>query len=1019
MTSEPSNGEDASMIEAGSGLQNVTSEPSKIEAGSGLENITSEPSNGGDASMIEAGSGLQNVTSEPSNGGDASKIEAGSGLEKHVSNSTGKHVSNGTGKQVSNSTGKQLIYKPTMIASLDCKILQYQYGMYKLEHLIAGLKKLQGCSTSELPLLHYIVLLTGNTFSINEKAFDLKFEQLSQFKTTQLGTINITATASHIPYDITDLQISALDHLPSTQNAKQCLKQLEALSHVCLQGYEKKLASAKLEKSTTFKGEKNENSYYNEIDRILKADIFHNDIDLTFSLQDATFPQTSEKELLENQNYQEATLIDMDIKALFVIVRQFETPLKQIRSTIDELKKPKDDPYALHKVFLITHRLNEIYTIIRRFGRKTYLSNHQHLFDSKFLFHHGNAANFKSVLLKNMDEYYNSMKKNGTLIANITRLIRQDSKFEINHKNILNYINFANQGLNICEKSLNILRDFGLSWIIAELKFRRIYHLPKQNLYVIYQSVPELKDQTQTSQSQSQHSQQHSQQPQDGQQPQAKQSVPAINGKTTSIERSLKKLDFSEGGRRSRSSSVSSITSNGSNSSTGLMRRASITSSTKPNLTNVQGRVSSPRSRPNSMMILQEGSKSNKTDTGESPNISALNSDSPVSPQNRKRWNIQHTTVKDTLAASGAAAAVNRSNNNTSIRSPLSKRQDATEQTKDTLDGHQPAKVKSKSSVTGTGTGMGPSRITKKLLAVDDEAKKDDAIGTNPKLSASQRFSQHVKHAAKSGTLMTQQRETLTSVTYDPNTSSRSPMRRCNELSRESNNGPISLSPPGEQLQTHAQTQAHTQPRNKTRDQVTKQNTHHNSHIPDNFVIPDDGSTSTTATTTSTVTSSSTDSTGYSSTVEEAQEAEAEAEKEEGGEGGETLKSSEIDDTITVSDAKIQPETTTTVILKRVRFTGVPDWTEAEDAPTKYSHALLRNFAYFRHPNKSSTKKSHYFSKSDQLLSEESLSFRANQGLKDGEKESMVAMSMAQGAAASIMPKPKNGLAARFKSKLL
>ena len=52
----------------------------------------------------------------------------------------------------------------------------------------------------------------------------------------------------------------------------------------------------------------------------------------------------------------------------------------------------------------------------------------------------------------------------------------------------------------------------------------------------------------------------------------------------------------------------------------------------------------------------------------------------------------------------------------------------------------------------------------------------------------------------------------------------------------------------------------------------------------------------------------------------------------------------------------------------KVRFTGVPEWTEAEDAPTKYSHAILRNFAVFRHPIK--TAKAHN-SKSDQLLHEE------------------------------------------------
>lgn len=78
-----------------------------------------------------------------------------------------------------------------------------------------------------------------------------------------------------------------------------------------------------------------------------------------------------------------------------------------------------------------------------------------------------------------MDDYYNSMKKNGTLIANITRLIRQDTKLEINVKNVSTHINFVIQGLNVTEKSLSVLKEFGLTWIVSERKFRNVYNLPR------------------------------------------------------------------------------------------------------------------------------------------------------------------------------------------------------------------------------------------------------------------------------------------------------------------------------------------------------------------------------------------------------------------------------------------------------------------------------------------------------------------------------------------------------------
>ena len=77
------------------------------------------------------------------------------------------------------------------------------------------------------------------------------------------------------------------------------------------------------------------------------------------------------------------------------------------------------------------------------------------------------------------------MKKNGTLIANLTRFVRQDSRFETNSKNITNNMNFTNQGLLTVETTITKLKEFGMSWLVSELRFRRVYQLPKR-IYLIY-----------------------------------------------------------------------------------------------------------------------------------------------------------------------------------------------------------------------------------------------------------------------------------------------------------------------------------------------------------------------------------------------------------------------------------------------------------------------------------------------------------------------------------------------------
>ncbi|KAI5969311.1 hypothetical protein CANMA_001631 [Candida margitis] len=879
-------------------------------------------------------------------------------------------------------------YNPKLITSLDCKLLQYEYGIYKLEQFIASLKRLQS-STSEVPLIHYIVLLTGSVFAINDKAFDKRFDKLSNFKPIQLGTINIAANVSHIPYDIPDLPVSALDDFPSLENTLKCLKQVETLSNICLSGYQKRLELAKIDKTNTVKGADIE-TYYAKLDSIISHDIFHQDVDLL--LNDLMFPLGSD-DSINIQHYEEASLIDMDLKELFVIIQQMEKSLAKLKPVIDSLKKPQiNDSYSIHKVFLLTSRLNEIYTIIRRFGRKIYLSNHQHLVDSKFLYHCANAAYFKTNTLKNMDDYYNSMKKNGTLIANITRLIRQDTKLEISAKNVSTHINFVVQGLNVTEKSLSVLKEFGLSWIVTEKKFRNVYHLPRGNLDKIYESVPELKPKPP--------------QPKIAAKTQQPQATRPSNLQTSAMERHLKTLDLNDngGGRRSRSSSTSSVNSNGSNSSntsSGLMRRGSLTS---PNKAPGNSRVSSPRARPNSMLFQQHPNTSNTSfENGTVADGKATTSKPGIgtqgaAAQGRRRSN-SHPLANETIATSGAAAALKA--NGIKNSSPYKQQQQKQQEQLHQKSQRQQSPSDTEQTMNGVSQNS-HSSLTKMLIAVSEDTAEDAASSSNVKLSASQRLQQHIRDAAKSGNMMTTQREALNSVVYDPNHTTDLNMKRYIDRPRASESqSPEASSPPlppppsgavpaaaaasGPSQSNEFHVKSNGQPIRRTRDQVTRSNTQRNSFIPeipektslDAQPVSQDNSSNSTAASSSTLGNS----------VDQPQQAAsssmpAESQPSTTTTTSETNSGFDDQNTLIVGSSN---EATTTPVIKKVRFAGVPEWTAAEDAPTKYSHAILRNFAVFRSPSKSNKERSNYFTKSDIFLKEESLSFRANQTLNEGE----------------------------------
>ena len=88
-------------------------------------------------------------------------------------------------------------------------------------------------------------------------------------------------------------------------------------------GIQEEIDQAKVEKSNELGNVDSIDAYYSTIEKIVSNDIFNNDIDLVFSDSTFTLP-IDNVDLMANENFQEATLIDMDIKELFIIVQYIE-----------------------------------------------------------------------------------------------------------------------------------------------------------------------------------------------------------------------------------------------------------------------------------------------------------------------------------------------------------------------------------------------------------------------------------------------------------------------------------------------------------------------------------------------------------------------------------------------------------------------------------------------------------------------------------------------------------------------
>lgn len=845
---------------------------------------------------------------------------------------------------------------PHEITSIDCKILQYQYAITKIDLFVGSLKRLQEeCTVKDdvsvdiLPLMHYIVLFTTNFFAVNEPAFNSRLELLANFKLVKPMPITISPNVSHIPYDHPDNQVTALDDIPKPSIGIKCLKILENLCQLCSQGIQKRLTNAKAEQEKLVANSviaPLSPNYYTTL-TTLTSDLF-NLADIDVSLTDMTFPIPRD-DSLSHPDWVEASLVDMDVKVLFVITSRLQQTLNNLKPELIRFRNLKNTQktstvpnfnYSLHKIFLLTLRLNDLYTIIRKIGRKIYLSNLEHLYDQKFLFQSKNSMYFKTILLNNLDDIFNTTKKNGTLIANLTRFIRQNSRYDVNIRNVNDFNNFISQSFVTLETTLTKFEDFGFNWIACELRFRKVYLLPRKTLFEIYHSVQEEK-------------------------PKEKDASKPKNEVVITIdtvEKELKKLDVNDPPvvRGSRSSSVSSISSN-SSLTRPIVRRGSISS---PIRNSVHGGPTQPfsptQARPSSMIFLNSNASLTKLELLPSKKPSEAEDAVNVTPTGRRRSNSQPIKpTHDFNAASGAASAVQTSKNQAAfLRSPASSNRTPASPSLRSPSGS----IKRSSSLTRKSVSASPNpptptalnKVQKQLIAVAEE--ENDVKSEPLKLSANQRLQQHLRQAAKSGSLMTQQKETFTSVTFDPNNPSAFSLRPPTEAP---SSAIASESAAAAALNSKAAVPAPTPPAEakpaprvrSARDQVTRRNTQRNSAK----ISADMTST-------------------------------------------ESLTSPPSSDSSLASSNRAN--------VKKVRFTGVPDYSETEDAPTKYANRILKNFAVFK-PAKSSSQ----LQKLDRLLREESLSFKKQ---SHAPIENTLSPPPAQAAARSISTSPLSKIKKRL-----
>lgn len=828
-----------------------------------------------------------------------------------------------------------LAFSPSALDSLDARAIQYKYALTKLTLFIRALDRIiQEASVADVAkkkihLVHYISFCVTNIFAINESSFAPKLATIADFRVPKASTVQISAVVTHVPYDGKDHVVNALSDLPPAGKSVLCLKALKSICVNCLEGYNKRYTNACRELDNE--------RYISDLNYLFENDFFVPRRDLDMSLLSTHLslePLALDIDLshVEDGNYAEAALVDMDISALLTFVYSFSETLADLVEPIEEMRAVKlaskatqqslflglpQKSYALHRLLFWAMRLNDLYLIFRKVLRQVFHSNLDHLKDRKFLSYVPNIAVFQSALTE-LSDVCNTAKKNGVVVATITRFIRSNSKHEVNGQSCLDFIGFVHQFLVYIEGLLTKLNSFTQSWIAGEMLFRTDYNLSTDNLAIIQLAVKK-NPKTKLELRRFNENQKKEKEREEAQvlkrrilmRPKPRM-TPTLSSKSPSPPKEVSSPDQSV---RSLDDSLPSL-----ESSTVLF--SDEVSTLLPNI-----------------MYKKEASKDAKSSTELKLHRTSSTSSLPVS----KLAATELPTVGTVGRARSSSLPLSFSASGLAFKSVSGKDENAD-------------KV---------------PRAYKQTLPVVRDTEKDDVA----KLSASQKFQQHLQQASRAGALLSKEKPVLTSVVFDPNNPSATNLRRSpkifgkvgsppnesseatkkNRCPQDSNSltntkpnttllsssaaataskirAQVNLESKSPQNKANQQNEcseltdeqsASLKPLVSTRAQITKHNTQRNSVL----VQLDDLDNS---------------SPSNESSVSN------------------MAKSS-------VSVTVLSSET-----VKKVRFTGVKEWTPAEDAPTAHSKRILKNFASLKLTSFGSA-----FKQKDQMLKkEESISFK-------------------------------------------
>ncbi|KAG7920843.1 hypothetical protein KL927_000087 [Ogataea polymorpha] len=346
--------------------------------------------------------------------------------------------------------------------SLDARILQYRYASQKILKLVENVKFLvKTCSQEKkIAFTKYIILLNGCIFNVNDNIYRRseilingnKFNPAQSIEPSpNIGAVSFDCMDNSTNYDTTKLR------LPTVRQSLDTLKLLELLLINTFEIYDHKWKIAMNDRS----------SQETKKDKPL------------FTLDDISdvleFPELQSMQLLIDDEPENTSadakadvyLRSIDLKSLKVNLANFELAMDAFRDRIDALGRCKvkenllSSPrykYILQRSFLLLLHLADFYGVVRKFGKVLYHNN------SFYFENYARTSESLRVVMRNFEVYFNQSKKNNLLLAAITKITRNGSLMAVRPDHIVELYKVSDDAHSLLSTMVFVLRRFQAEW---------------------------------------------------------------------------------------------------------------------------------------------------------------------------------------------------------------------------------------------------------------------------------------------------------------------------------------------------------------------------------------------------------------------------------------------------------------------------------------------------------------------------------------------------------------------------